>query len=92
MAKRASKKAESRISATVRYHSRAKMEMPVLDINVGGCMLDARGWSVKPNERVSVKLPGLAFVSAIVVWIEDQRAGLAFDEALYAPTLEHLQG
>lgn len=78
------------LSAVVRYRTRSKMTMPVLDISVGGCMVEARGWAAKPNERVSVQLPGLAFVGAIVVWIEDQRAGLAFDEVLYGPTLESL--
>ena len=78
--------------ATVRYRSRSKMKMPILDLSIGGCMLEARGWAAKPNDRVSVQLPGLAFVSAVVVWIEDQRAGLAFDEALYGPTLESLLG
>lgn len=92
MAGRSNSGGDEALSTTVRYHSRAKMQMPVLDINIGGCMLDARGWSVKPNEHVSVKLPGLGFIGAIVIWIEDQRAGIAFDEALYAPTLEHLRG
>ncbi|MHA7820305.1 MAG: PilZ domain-containing protein [Erythrobacter sp.] len=78
------------LCATVRYRTRSKMQLPVLDINIGGCMVEARGWSVKPQERVSIQLPGLAFISAVVIWIEDQRAGLAFDESLYGPTLESL--
>ena len=83
-------KMKGKLSAVVRYRNRAKMEMPVLDINVGGCMLEARGWSAKPEEHVAVQLPGLGFIGAVVVWIEDQRAGLAFDEVLYGPTLENL--
>ena len=76
------------VKATVRYRVRSKMEMPVLDLAEGGCMLDSRGWGVKPDERVLVKLPGLAEVGAKVVWIEDQRAGVAFEEALYGPVLD----
>lgn len=90
MATQAKPTVKDGIIATVRYRSRSKMQMPVLDINIGGCMVEARGWAVKPDERVSVKLPGLESISATVVWMEDQRAGLAFEEALYGPTLEML--
>ncbi|QUL37562.1 PilZ domain-containing protein [Erythrobacter sp. JK5] len=82
--------ASTGFSALVRYRTRRKMEMEVLDIGAGGCLVDARGWSVKPGEKVSVKLPNLAFVAANVVWIENSRAGIAFEEPLYGPTLEHL--
>ena len=81
----------SKASALVRYRTRMKMEMDILDIGAGGCMLDARGWSAKPGEQVSVKLPELAFVPAKVIWIENSRAGIAFDEPLYGPILEHLE-
>ncbi len=83
-------KIKSGLTAIVRYRTRSKMEMPVLDINIGGCMVDARSWTVKPDERISVKLPGLGFIPASVVWIEGQRAGIAFEEALYSPVFEHL--
>ncbi|MGQ7830000.1 PilZ domain-containing protein [Altererythrobacter sp. Z27] len=77
-------------SAEVRYRSGMKLQLPVLDISLGGCMVDARSWSIRPGEAVSVKLPGLGFQPAEVIWIEDQRAGIAFEEPLYEPTLEHL--
>ena len=76
--------------ATVRYRSGNKMQLPVLDISLGGCMVDARSWAVKPEESVSIKLPGLNYQPARVVWIEDGRAGIVFEELLYEPTLEHL--
>ncbi len=83
-------KIKSGLTAIVRYRTRSKMEMPVLDITIGGCMVDSRGWSVKPEELISIKLPGLGFIPASVVWIENQRAGIAFEEALYGPVFEHL--
>ena len=79
------------VKALVRYRSGAKMEMPVLDLNIGGCLVEARGWSAKPQDRVSVKLPGLAFLGATVVWNEDQLAGIAFEEPIYGPTIEQFQ-
>lgn len=92
MATQSKPRAKDGIIATVRYRSRSKMQMPVLDINIGGCMVEARGWAAKPQEHVMVKLPGLEAIGATVVWMEDQRAGLAFDDALYGPTLENLFG
>ncbi|KUO56239.1 MAG: hypothetical protein APF78_12185 [Sphingomonadales bacterium BRH_c3] len=80
----------ARYNAEVRYRSGLKLQLPVLDISVGGCMVDARSWSIRPGELVAVKLPGLGYQPAEVVWIEDQRAGIVFEEPLYGPTLEHL--
>lgn len=76
--------------AEVRYQSSRKLSLPVLDISLGGCMVDARSWSIRPGERVSVKLPTLNWQPAKLVWNEDGRAGIAFEEPLYEPTLEHL--
>jgi len=53
-------------------------------------MVDARSWGVRPGESIFVRLPGLASQPATVIWIEDERAGIAFEELLYEPTLEHL--
>ena len=76
------------VLATVRYRIRSKMEMHVLDLSEGGCLLESRGWSVKPGERVLVRLPGLGEIGATIIWMEDRRAGLAFEEAVYGPVLE----
>lgn len=66
------------------------MKLPVLDISLGGCMVDARSWSIREGETISVKLPSLSWAAAKLVWIEDGKAGIAFEEMLYEPTLEHL--
>ncbi len=76
--------------AEVRYQSGRKLRLPVLDISLGGCMVDARSWSIREGENVSVKLPSLNWAPAKLVWIEDGKAGIAFEEMLYEPTLEHL--
>lgn len=76
--------------AEVRYRSGQRLKMPVLDISLGGCMVDALSWPAKPGEMVSIRLPGLQFAPAEVIWNEDGRAGIAFEEPLYEPTLEHL--
>ena len=90
MARAGERKLADDVKAIVRYRVRSKMEMKLLDLSEGGCMLDSRGWGVKPQERVLVKLPGMGEVGAHVIWIEDQRAGLAFEEPLYGPVIEHI--
>ena len=81
---------KSGLEAVVRTRTRSKLTLKILDINVGGCLLEARGWTAKPEEKISIKLPGLGFIAASVVWVEDHRAGLAFDEVLYGPTVEQM--
>lgn len=66
------------------------IELEVLDLSLAGCMVDRRSWSGRPGERVLAKLPGLAFQPATVVWVEDGRAGIVFEELLYEAVFEHL--
>ena len=88
--RRKNQRVPAHYDAEVRYRSGNRMQLPVLDISLAGCMVDARSWTVKPDESVSIRLPGLNYQSAKVVWIEDGRAGIVFEELLYEPTLEHL--
>jgi len=90
MERRVSERQATAYNAEVRYQSGRKLTLPVLDISLGGCMVDARSWSIRPGEPVSVKLPSLNWQPAKLVWNEDGRAGIAFEEMLYEPTLEHL--
>ena len=74
-----------------RGRSGASLELEVLDISLAGCLVERRAWSANTGDRVLVKLPGLAYQSAEVVWVEDNQAGVAFEELLYEPVLEHLR-
>lgn len=90
MERRQNDRVTAHYDAEVRYRSGQKLKLPVLDISLGGCMVDARSWAIRPGEDIFIKLPGLASRPARVVWIEDRKAGIAFEELLYEPTLEHL--
>jgi len=74
-----------------RYRSGMRLDLKILEVSAGGCMVESPGWSVRPDEGISVKLPGLGYQHATVVWIEDGRAGVAFEEPLYGPMLEHIE-
>lgn len=80
---------KSDLKAVIRYRVRSKLEMPILDLNEGGCLVEARGWGAQVDERVQIRLPGLGEVAASVIWIEDHKAGLAFEEPVYGPVLDN---
>ena len=58
-------------------------DLEVLDISIGGAMVEARGWSAQIGDRVLVTLPGLSAQPAELVWMEDGRAGIAFEQPLH---------
>jgi hypothetical protein len=67
------------------------VELEVLDISLVGCMVDRRAWSARTGDRVLIKLEGLTYMPASVIWVEDDRAGIMFEELLYEPVLARLQ-
>ncbi|QZH75918.1 MAG: PilZ domain-containing protein [Erythrobacter sp.] len=58
-------------------------DLEVLDLSIGGAMVEARGWAGTPGERMLVTLPGLSAQPGELVWIEDGRAGIAFEQPLH---------
>lgn len=81
--------AELRVKCRIRSGMTA--DLLVLDISAGGCMVESRGWAGRPGDRVLATLPGLAAQPGEVVWVEDDRAGIAFEQPLYEPVLIHLE-
>lgn len=77
----APEKSELRIKCRSRRGVSA--DLVVMDLSIGGAMVEAQGWSVQPGDRVLVTLPGLSAQPAELVWIEDGRAGIAFETPLH---------
>ena len=67
------------------------VQLEVLDISLVGCMVDRHAWTAKVGDRVLIKLDGLSYLPATVLWVEDERAGIMFEELLYEPVLAGLQ-
>jgi hypothetical protein len=65
-------------------------EVNVLDLSLAGCLIEKQAMVIRLEDRVLLKLPGLRYLPAAVVWIEDGRAGLVFEEQLYEPVLNHV--
>lgn len=74
-----------------RARSGMTAELAVLDISAGGCMVEYRGWSARAGERVLATLPGLTSLPAELVWIEDNRAGIAFEQPLHEAVLQRYE-
>ena len=75
----------------LRLRSGAKIELQVLDVSPIGCMVDRRGWSGQAGERLLLKFEGLGFQPGHVLWIEDDRAGIEFEQLLHEAVLERLK-
>ncbi len=80
-----------RLRIKCRAKSGMSAELEVLDLSEGGCMVVYQGWSARIGDRVLTTLPGLAAQPGELVWIEDGKAGIAFEQPLYGPVLTHLQ-
>ena len=79
------------MKAKCRSQSGAKIELPVLDVSPIGCMVNRRAWSAQPDERILSQLDGLGFQPARVSWVEDDLAGIEFDQLLHEAVLERLK-
>ncbi|QGN55518.1 hypothetical protein [Novosphingobium sp. Gsoil 351] len=62
----------------------------VVELTMAGCMIDKCTLSVRDGDRILLRMPGLRYLPARVLWIDEGRAGLAFEEHLYEPVLEHM--
>lgn len=80
-----------RLQVRCRFKAGANVDLDVLDISPGGCMVNKARWSAETGDRVLIKLPGLSFQPATIAWIEDDLAGIAFEQILHEAVLLHLQ-
>lgn len=67
-------------------------ELQVLDLSLGGAMVEAHGWTGETGDRVLVTLPGLSAQPAELVWREDGRAGIAFEQPLHETVFDRFAG
>lgn len=80
------------VLAKVRAKTGGSVDLQVLDVSAGGCMVDFHGSAARPGERVLVTMPGLSALPAELVWAEDGRAGIAFEAPLHETVLSRLEG
>ncbi|KLI64345.1 PilZ domain-containing protein [Aurantiacibacter marinus] len=86
----AQEKAVLRIKCRSRRGMSADLE--VLDISIGGAMVAAQGWTGRQGDRMLVTLPGLSAQPAELIWIEDGRAGIVFEQPLHETIFDKFNG
>jgi len=79
------------LKARLRTRSGTVSEVIVQDLSVGGCLVETRSLPMKVEDRVLIQLPELSYRPVSVVWMEEGQSGLAFEEPLYEPVVEHLK-
>lgn len=79
------------LTAQCRSRNGGVNEIQVLDLSEAGCMINKRMLFMEPGDRVLIKMEGLTYLPSSVLWVEEEEAGLAFEQPLYGPVLEHLQ-
>lgn len=67
--------------ATVRRHAKQPSEAKLVDLSVYGCRLLIEG-SYKIGDRLWLRFSGGNPIGATAVWLEGDRLGCRFDEAL----------
>jgi hypothetical protein len=77
--------------AKCRKQGGAVAEFDVLDISQAGCLVNKRAWSLKVDDRVMIKLADLNYQPVRVAWVEDDLAGLEFEQLLYEPVYERFK-
>ena len=78
------------LMAKIRNARGGMTDLVIQDLSAAGCMIDPRGVGLCVDDRVLVKLEGLEFIPACVLWIEDNKAGIAFERAIHETVFEHL--
>lgn len=73
-----------------RAKSGSVADLKVLDISPGGCMVASAGWMAEKGERVLTTVRGIGVQTSHLVWMEDGRAGIAFDQPLHAAVYDYL--
>jgi hypothetical protein len=79
------------MKARIRLQSGGKLDLLVRDVSAIGIMVDRLGWNPQPNDRVLAQLEGLGFQPATVVWVENEQAGIAFEQLLHEVVLDQLK-
>ena len=80
----------AQMSARIRSKGVEVPGVEVLDLSLAGCMVRTGVWLPREEQRVFVSLPNIANLPAQVLWVENGRAGVLFDQLLSEVIYEHL--
>lgn len=76
--------------ATGRMRGGARITFDVHDISLAGCLVETRSSMAKLGDHLLLMFGDLEPIPAEVLWVEDQRLGIGFDNLLHETVLERL--
>jgi hypothetical protein len=62
----------------------------ITDISTHGCRIESRALSVLEGDLVVVRPEGIEGLCGVVRWTDRHAAGIAFEQPLYLPVVDHL--
>jgi PilZ domain len=86
---RSAQRLDVRLKASLRETGAGKFPVDVLDMSVTGCRLQT-SFTLLPDSRVWITIPGLAPLEAIVAWKDQYRYGCRFAAPLHTAVLDHI--
>ncbi len=92
MAAEPSVDAGAQMLARIRCKGVEMAGIEVVDLSLAGCMFRTGVWLPREEQRVLVSLPDIANLPGRVLWVENGRAGVLFDQLLNEAVYEHLMG
>ncbi|MBS0482508.1 MAG: PilZ domain-containing protein [Proteobacteria bacterium] len=76
--------------ARCRMKSGMVARVRVLDLSIAGCMIAREALSLRPQDRVLMRLPGLEYIPSTVLWVENELVGIEFERDLHDLVYENL--
>lgn len=83
-------RATSPMVARIRCKGVEVAGVKIQDLSLAGCMVGTGAWLPREKQRVLVSLPNVPNLPGSVLWVENGRAGILFDELLNTVVYEHL--
>lgn len=79
------------LPAHLRLRTGRVNEVRIVDLSIAGCLIERQAMALCQGDSLLVRLPGLSYMRATVVWIEDYVAALELEETLHDAVYEHLR-
>jgi hypothetical protein len=79
------------MNAECRTQSGLFGRVEIVDLTPEGCRIFAKGLPLRVEQHVRVRPDNFQPIAGTIRWVENDFAGIRFDNPLYGPVAEHLQ-
>lgn len=77
------------LPAQLRSRTGRVNEVRVVDLSIAGCLIERQAMTLDVGDSVLIRLPGLSYMRAAVVWAEEYVAALELEETLHDAVYEN---